>query len=57
MNDFGNLVSIALKKKISLKCFRYTLYIPNLAPPMSQILYPKDHEIFTFGRGLSALHH
>jgi hypothetical protein len=45
-------------KKNTLKTrFIHKYYILSFAPPWGQNLYPGDHEIDNFGRGLPALHY
>jgi hypothetical protein len=41
----------------SFICFPHTHYIPCLALPWEQNLYPKDNEIHNCGRSLPAVHH
>jgi hypothetical protein len=41
---------------MSFISFTHTHFIPCLAPPWEQNLYPEDNEIHNFGRGFPALH-
>jgi hypothetical protein len=50
------LVSVTLQK-MSFSSFTHTNYLPCLAPPWGQNLYPVDNEIHNFGRDLPALYH